>query len=70
VQARTHLEADALVENARALESAGIFALVLEAVPSAAAKQVTVALKIPTIGIGAGPDCDTQVLVHRNVGPD
>jgi 3-methyl-2-oxobutanoate hydroxymethyltransferase len=63
VQARTRTAVDLLVEQARQLEAAGIAALVLEAVPSAAAKEVTSALGIPTIGIGAGPDCDGQVLV-------
>ena len=67
VQARTESDSEALLENALALERAGIFALVLEAVPSTAAKRVTEALKVPTIGIGAGPYCDGQVLVSSEM---
>lgn len=53
----------ALVEDARALAAAGCFALVLELVTSEAARAVTAAVEIPVIGIGAGPDCDGQILV-------
>lgn len=67
VQARTRSAVDALVQDALALESAGAFALLLEAIPSAAAQEVTAALQIPTIGIGAGPDCDGQVLVSTEM---
>jgi 3-methyl-2-oxobutanoate hydroxymethyltransferase len=67
VQARTASAAAALVDNAQRLEEAGVFALVLEAIPSSVARQVTEALKIPTIGIGAGPDCDGQVLVSTEM---
>jgi 3-methyl-2-oxobutanoate hydroxymethyltransferase len=63
VQARGAAERKRLVDDARALEAAGAFALVLEAVPKDAAREVTAAVGIPTIGIGAGPDCDGQVLV-------
>jgi 3-methyl-2-oxobutanoate hydroxymethyltransferase len=52
-----------MVEDARRVENAGAFSVVLELVPSAVAKAVTAAVHIPTIGIGAGPDCDGQVLV-------
>lgn len=63
VQARTGDEVARLVANARRLEEAGACSLVLEGVPNEAARQVTNALDIPTIGIGAGPHCDGQVLV-------
>lgn len=63
VQGKTADQAEALLADARALEAAGAFALVLEAVPAKLAKKITQALSIPTIGIGAGPDCDGQVLV-------
>lgn len=63
VQGKERREADTLVEDARALEAAGAFAIVLEAIPAGVAKRVTETLTIPTIGIGAGPHCDGQVLV-------
>jgi len=63
VQGRDRRAAEALFKEARALESAGVFALVLEAVPAPVAKRITKALKIPTIGIGAGPFTDGQILV-------
>ncbi len=62
-QARDEQSAAELVSDALSLEAAGAFALVLEAVPDAVAEFVTSRLKIPTIGIGAGPHCDGQVLV-------
>ncbi len=52
-----------LLEDAKVLEAAGAFAIVLEAIPSGLAKRVTDSVSIPTIGIGAGPHCDGQVLV-------
>jgi 3-methyl-2-oxobutanoate hydroxymethyltransferase len=55
--------AQRLIDDARALEEAGAFAIVMEMVPADVAEQVTKALRIPTIGIGAGPHCDAQVLV-------
>ncbi len=62
-QARAEQEAVRLIEDARALEQAGAFSLVLESIPADVAAAVTAALSIPTIGIGAGPHCDGQVLV-------
>ncbi|MDT7042319.1 3-methyl-2-oxobutanoate hydroxymethyltransferase [Candidatus Nitronereus thalassa] len=63
VQGREDVHAEALLADARALESAGAFSLVLEAIPVDLAKSITEAVSIPTIGIGAGPNCDGQVLV-------
>jgi 3-methyl-2-oxobutanoate hydroxymethyltransferase len=62
-QARAEHEASRLVEDAQALEQAGAFSVVLESIPSEVAAAVTAAVSIPTIGIGAGPHCDGQVLV-------
>jgi 3-methyl-2-oxobutanoate hydroxymethyltransferase len=59
--------ADRLVEDALALQAAGAFSVVLEMVPADVAKRVTGELTIPTIGIGAGPDCDAQVLVWSDM---
>ena len=66
-QATSSEEAARLLGDARALERAGAFALVLESVPAEVAASVTSALAIPTIGIGAGPDCDGQVLVSYDM---
>jgi 3-methyl-2-oxobutanoate hydroxymethyltransferase len=63
VQARSRPAAEHLLEEAKALEAAGCFSLVLESVPAPVAAEVTRALSIPTIGIGAGPATDGQVLV-------
>jgi len=69
VQGKSFEAATALIEDAIALEDAGCFSIVLEAIPSPIAKMVTEALSIPTIGIGAGIDCDGQVLViHDLIG--
>ena len=66
-QGRTAEKARRLVEDALALEAAGVFALVLEAVPAPVAARITELLSIPTIGIGAGVDCDGQVLVWHDL---
>ncbi len=63
VQGRDDDAARAVIEDAKALESAGAFAIVLEAIPTDLAKRVTEMVTVPTIGIGAGPSCDGQILV-------
>lgn len=69
VQGKDEEAAKKLVEDAVALAQAGCFSLVLEAIPAAVARRITEAVPIPTIGIGAGPACDGQVLVlHDLVG--
>jgi 3-methyl-2-oxobutanoate hydroxymethyltransferase len=67
VQARGAEAAGQLREDAAALEQAGVFALVLECIPQDLAREVTSALRIPTIGIGAGAGCDGQVLVLHDM---
>ena len=67
VQGRSEEQADNIVRWAKELEEAGAFSLVLECVPSELAARITRALSIPTIGIGAGPDCDAQVLVIHDL---
>ena len=67
VQGKNIEAARALIEDAKALARAGVFALVLEGVPSALARIVTEEIPIPTIGIGAGPHCDGQVLVFHDI---
>jgi 3-methyl-2-oxobutanoate hydroxymethyltransferase len=67
VQAKTASEADKLKADALALQAAGASLLVLEMIPSKLAKEVTDLLAIPTIGIGAGPDCSGQVLVMHDM---
>jgi 3-methyl-2-oxobutanoate hydroxymethyltransferase len=66
-QGRSAETALRLYDDARALEAAGCFSLVLEAVPAPVAARITHDLSIPTIGIGAGPDCDGQVLVWHDI---
>jgi 3-methyl-2-oxobutanoate hydroxymethyltransferase len=69
VQGRDVATAKALIDDALALEDAGAFSLILEAIPGPVAKLITERVSIPTIGIGAGPDCDVQVLViHDLIG--
>jgi len=67
IQARTNAAVKILASEARELEHAGCFALVLECLPAEAARQVTNLLKIPTIGIGAGPGVSGQVLVYQDM---
>jgi 3-methyl-2-oxobutanoate hydroxymethyltransferase len=67
VRATSDEEADKLIEDAKILEESGVFALVLEKIPASLAAKVTASLKIPTIGIGAGPNCDGQVLVIHDM---
>lgn len=67
VQGKDDPGAEILIEDAHAVEDAGAFAVVLEAVPSELAKRITSELRIPTIGIGAGPYCDGQVLVLHDL---
>ena len=67
VQGRDDEQASRILADARAVEDAGAFAVVLEGLPSSLAKQITESLSIPTIGIGAGVDCDGQVLVIHDI---
>ncbi len=67
VQAKRAGQARSLVDAAKALEAAGCFALVVEGVPDVVGEMVTEAVGIPIIGIGAGPNCDGQVLVYHDV---
>jgi 3-methyl-2-oxobutanoate hydroxymethyltransferase len=67
VQGKTPGTADQLLRDARSVEAAGAFAIVLEAMPRELAAEITRTVRIPTIGIGAGPDCDGQVLVLHDM---
>ena len=67
VQGKTPAGAEQLIRDARAVEAAGAFAIVLEGIPRELAGQITQDLRIPTIGIGAGPDCDGQILVLNDL---
>jgi 3-methyl-2-oxobutanoate hydroxymethyltransferase len=67
VRAKEEAEAQKLLEDAKMLEECGCFAIVLEKIPAALAKQVAEAVKIPVIGIGAGPHVDGQVLVMHDM---
>jgi 3-methyl-2-oxobutanoate hydroxymethyltransferase len=67
VQGKTEESAKRLIEESHIVEDAGAFSLVLEAIPSHLAKKITEELSIPTIGIGAGPHCDGQILVLHDI---
>jgi len=67
VQGKTAATAEQVLRDARAVEAAGAFAIVLEAMPRELAAEITAAVQIPTIGIGAGPDCDGQILVLHDL---
>lgn len=67
VQGKDAAAAQEIIDGARALEDAGAFAIVLECIPTEVARLVTQAVEIPTIGIGAGPFCDGQVLVYHDL---
>lgn len=67
VQGKTPGTAEQVLRDARAVETAGAFAIVLEAMPRELAAEITRTLRIPTIGIGAGPDCDGQILVLHDM---
>lgn len=67
VQGRDRKQAQQLIKDAKQLESAGAFSIVLEGIPNALAQAITAAIRIPTIGIGAGPHCDGQVLVMHDL---
>jgi 3-methyl-2-oxobutanoate hydroxymethyltransferase len=67
VQGKTERAAEQLLRDARAVEAAGAFAIVLEGIPRELAAEITKSVRIPTIGIGAGPDCDGQILVLHDL---
>lgn len=67
VQGRDEEAAKRLIEDAKALESAGVFSIVLEAIPYSLAQIITGEVKVPTIGIGAGPYCDGQIIVLEDI---
>ena len=67
VQGKLQKEQDDIYQDSLALEKAGCFSLVLECVPASLAKKISLGLSIPTIGIGAGVDCDGQVLVLQDM---
>ena len=67
VQGKTPDSAEQLLRDARAVEAAGAFSIVLESLPRELAERLTQQLRIPTIGIGAGPECDGQVLVFHDL---
>lgn len=67
VKGKTPSQAQQLIKDAQALEKSGAFGIVLEALPAKLAKEISAAVSIPTIGIGAGPNCDGQILVINDL---
>jgi len=67
LQGRTEEQAAAILADARALVDAGVYSIVLETIPASLGAQISAAIPVPTIGIGAGPDCDGQVLVMHDL---
>lgn len=67
IAGKTEEEEHSLLEDAKALQEAGVFAVVLEGIPAKLAGQITKSLAVPTIGIGAGPDCDGQIQVVNDI---
>jgi 3-methyl-2-oxobutanoate hydroxymethyltransferase len=67
VQGKTAAASEQILRDAHAVEAAGAFSIVLESIPRDLAARITSELRIPTIGIGAGPDCDGQVLVIHDL---
>jgi 3-methyl-2-oxobutanoate hydroxymethyltransferase len=67
VQGKTAGGAEQLLRDARAVEAAGAFSIVLEGIPRELAAEITKSVRVPTIGIGAGPDCDGQILVLHDL---
>ena len=67
VQGRTPQSAERVLRDAKAIEQAGVFAMVIEGTTTAVAEQVTKSVSVPTVGIGAGPHCDGQVLVSNDM---
>ena len=67
IQGKTILEAEKIFEDAMAVQESGAFSVVLESIPTNLARRITKTLDIPTIGIGAGPDCDGQIQVYHDI---
>jgi 3-methyl-2-oxobutanoate hydroxymethyltransferase len=67
VQGKGELAAKQIIEDAKKLEAAGVFAIVLEGIPYKLAEIITNSVSVPTIGIGAGPSCDGQILVYQDM---
>ena len=67
IAGRTEEDAERLIKDAKALESAGVFCIVLEGIPKEVSKNITAAVNIPTIGIGAGVHCDGQIQVAHDI---